>query len=70
LPETGGESANLVAHRIRESLADDGRKPRLSVSTGVALFPVDGNKLDVLLLAADAALYAMKATVHGAVTRP
>jgi diguanylate cyclase (GGDEF)-like protein/PAS domain S-box-containing protein len=66
LPETGAEAANLVAHRIRESLADDGRKPRLSVSTGVALYPVDGDKLDILLGVADAALYTMKARVHSA----
>jgi diguanylate cyclase (GGDEF)-like protein/PAS domain S-box-containing protein len=66
LPETGAEAANLVAHRIRESLANDGKLPKLSVSIGVALFPVDGDKLDVLLGAADAELYAMKAKVHSA----
>jgi len=66
LPETRAEAANLVARRLRESLADDGRKPSLSVSIGVALFPVDGDKLDILLGAADTALYAMKAKVHRA----
>jgi diguanylate cyclase (GGDEF)-like protein/PAS domain S-box-containing protein len=70
LPETGAESAKLVAQRIRETLANDGRKPRLSVSVGAALYPADGDKLDVLLGAADAALYTMKAKAHGAVTRP
>ena len=60
LPETGGESAHLVAHRICESLATDGREPKLSVSVGVALYPVDGEKLDTLLGAADVALYSMK----------
>jgi diguanylate cyclase (GGDEF)-like protein/PAS domain S-box-containing protein len=60
LPETGGESAHLVAHRICESLANDGREPKLSVSVGVSLYPVDGEKLDTLLGAADVALYSMK----------
>ena len=70
LPETGAESANLVAHRIREKLANDGGKPSLSVSVGVALYPADGEKLDILLGAADAALYVMKARAHGAAARP
>jgi diguanylate cyclase (GGDEF)-like protein len=66
LPETGTEAANLVAHRIRESLANDDRKPRLSVSVGIARYPADGDKLDILIGAADVALYGAKAKVHGA----
>ncbi len=65
LPETSAEPAKLVAHRICESLANDGRKPKLSVSVGVALYPANGERLDALLGAADVALYAMKAGVHG-----
>jgi diguanylate cyclase (GGDEF)-like protein/PAS domain S-box-containing protein len=64
LPETGEDSAKLVAHRIRESLGNDGRKPKLSVSVGVALYPSDGDRLDKLLGAADVALYSMKARTH------
>jgi diguanylate cyclase (GGDEF)-like protein/PAS domain S-box-containing protein len=64
LPETGGDSAKLVAQRIRESLGNDGRKPKLSVSVGVALYPSDGDRLDTLLGAADVALYSMKARIH------
>jgi diguanylate cyclase (GGDEF)-like protein/PAS domain S-box-containing protein len=60
LPETGQMPANLVARRICESLANDGREPRLSVSIGVAIYPDDGANVDSLLGAADAALYAMK----------
>ncbi len=70
LPETGVESANLVAHRIRDKVANDGIKPSLSVSVGVALYPIHGDKLDILLGAADAALYAMKKRVHNAAARP
>jgi diguanylate cyclase (GGDEF)-like protein/PAS domain S-box-containing protein len=65
LPETGEEPAKLVARRICESLANDGRKPKLSVSVGVALYPANGERLDALLGAADVALYAMKAGIHG-----
>jgi diguanylate cyclase (GGDEF)-like protein len=64
LPETNGSSAKLVAHRICESLAKDGREPKLSVSVGVALYPVDGEKLDTLLGAADVALYLMKGRIR------
>jgi len=69
LPETGGDSAKLVAHRICENLANDGRKPKLSVSVGVALYPLDGDKLDTLLGAADVALYSMKARIHRVAAR-
>jgi diguanylate cyclase (GGDEF)-like protein/PAS domain S-box-containing protein len=65
LPETGEEPAKLVAHRICESFANDGREPKLSVSVGVALYPADGERLDTLLGAADVALYSMKARIHG-----
>jgi diguanylate cyclase (GGDEF)-like protein/PAS domain S-box-containing protein len=61
LPETGQVQANLVTQRICGGLANDGREPKLSVSVGVAIYPKDGEKVDSLLGAADAALYAMKA---------
>ncbi len=64
LPETGSEPAHVVAQRICESFANDGRKPKLSVSVGVAVFPKDGGKLESLLSAADVALYGMKAKIH------
>ena len=44
LPETGKISANLVARRICESLANDGKEPRLAVSIGVATYPGDGEE--------------------------
>ncbi|MGB8524462.1 MAG: diguanylate cyclase [Candidatus Acidiferrales bacterium] len=64
LPETGRVPANLVAERICESLASDGKEPKLSVSIGIAIYPKDGEKVDSLLSAADAALYAMKVRIH------
>jgi diguanylate cyclase (GGDEF)-like protein/PAS domain S-box-containing protein len=62
LPETGQAPANSVAQRICDGLANDGGEPKLSVSIGVAIYPKDGDKIDSLLGAADAALYAMKAS--------
>jgi diguanylate cyclase (GGDEF)-like protein/PAS domain S-box-containing protein len=60
LPETAAPSASLVAQRIRENLALDGRGIKLSVSTGAAAYPQDGQSIGELLGAADAAMYAMK----------
>jgi diguanylate cyclase (GGDEF)-like protein/PAS domain S-box-containing protein len=64
LPETGAEAANQVAQRICESIANDGMGPKLSVSIGVAVYPRDGEGIEALLLAADVAMYAMKARKH------
>ncbi|HXM95977.1 MAG TPA: diguanylate cyclase [Candidatus Dormibacteraeota bacterium] len=64
LPETGVEAANQVAQRIRNSIANDGMEPALSVSIGVAVYPHDGERIEVLLRAADTAMYSMKARKH------
>jgi diguanylate cyclase (GGDEF)-like protein/PAS domain S-box-containing protein len=64
LPETGQVPASLVARRICDSLANDGREPKLSVSIGVAVYPNDGKTIDALLGAADLALYSMKAATR------
>ena len=60
MPETGRADANLVARRVCKNLAHDGRKPALSVSIGVALYPKDGENVENLLGAADASLYSVK----------
>src|SRR5271155_4755437 len=65
LPETGQVPAKLVAQRVSDSLANDGREPKLSVSIGVAIYPDDGATVDSLLGAADAALYSVKARTRG-----
>jgi diguanylate cyclase (GGDEF)-like protein/PAS domain S-box-containing protein len=65
LPETGQAAASLVAQRVCESLAGDGKEPTLSVSVGIAIYPKDGERIDFLLGAADAALYAMKVRMRG-----
>jgi diguanylate cyclase (GGDEF)-like protein len=63
LPESGAESAHSVAQRLCYDFADDGRRPKLSVSVGIAIYPTDGEALDTLFTAADLELYAMKARV-------
>jgi diguanylate cyclase (GGDEF)-like protein/PAS domain S-box-containing protein len=68
LPETGLEAAGLVARRIRDSLANDGREPKLSVSVGISIYPRDGETIDTLVGAADAGLYAMKTQLQDAST--
>jgi len=60
LPETNAEAASLVARRICESVADDDKGPRLSVSFGIAVYPQNGNSIESLLSQADSALYSMK----------
>ena len=60
LPETNAKTANLVAQRICKSLATDGKRPKLSVSVGVAVYPRDCRTIESLLCAADSALYSMK----------
>jgi diguanylate cyclase (GGDEF)-like protein/PAS domain S-box-containing protein len=60
LPETTVAGARLVASRIRSRLATDNLQPPVSASIGVALYPQDGETIEVLLRTADRELYAMK----------
>jgi diguanylate cyclase (GGDEF)-like protein len=60
LPETEMEAALQVAQRISERLKNDGELPKLSVSTGAAVYSGDSQSLDELLSAADHALYREK----------
>jgi diguanylate cyclase (GGDEF)-like protein/PAS domain S-box-containing protein len=64
LPETNADSANFVARRICESIANDGGEPKVSASVGVAIYPTDGERIDSLMSAADAAMYRMKRAHH------
>jgi diguanylate cyclase (GGDEF)-like protein/PAS domain S-box-containing protein len=60
LPETNAMAANRVAHRICESLANDEKGPKLSVSVGVAVYPENGGTIEKLLCEADSGLYVRK----------
>src|SRR5207245_4265577 len=52
LPETGDTAAWQVARRIAQRVADDGEKPPISVSTGVAVYPHDVATLEAVVNAA------------------
>ena len=60
LPEAGETEAALAAGRICEMLSEDGQEPRISVSVGLAVYPLDGITTEKLLAAADKTLYQMK----------
>lgn len=60
LAESGAEEGQQVADRICELLANDGAKPHITVSVGVAVYPTDGTTIEALLEAADVGLYEMK----------
>jgi diguanylate cyclase (GGDEF)-like protein/PAS domain S-box-containing protein len=60
LPETNAQEAQQVARRISESIATDGKGPKLSVSVGVAVYPENGQTIESLLCEADSGLYTRK----------
>jgi diguanylate cyclase (GGDEF)-like protein len=60
LPESNEQDAAQAAVRICERLANDGQQPPVTVSVGVAVYPIHGTTIEKLLGAADRALYRMK----------
>jgi diguanylate cyclase (GGDEF)-like protein len=64
IPEAGQDEASRVARRIRDRVGLDAEEPRISVSVGTAVYPIDGDSRDDLLGAADRALYEMKRNSH------
>ncbi len=60
LPGASRRDAHLVVERINATLETAMLGPRVSISSGIALFPRDGATVDQLLDAADAALYSEK----------
>jgi diguanylate cyclase (GGDEF)-like protein len=62
LPETSVAAAHDAARRVCLRVSRDRKSPPISVSAGVAAFPGDGMTIEALLLAADRALYAAKAS--------
>ena len=60
LPETDMKAANRVGRRICESLANDGKGPKLSFSFGVSVCPGNGETIESLLCEADSGLYSGK----------
>jgi diguanylate cyclase (GGDEF)-like protein/PAS domain S-box-containing protein len=60
LPETNAEGAQQLARRICDRLSSDSEEPRLSVSSGISVFPEDGETMEAIFGVADHALYDMK----------
>ena len=66
LPHTGAQAGAAIAERLRDAMtglvnsAEWGLSGPLTVSIGVAAFPEHGNERDLLLQAADLAMYLAK----------
>jgi diguanylate cyclase (GGDEF)-like protein len=65
LPElTQGKDAATIAQKImkafREPFVFDGHKLSITTSIGIALYPDDGEQVDILLINADIAMYQAK----------
>jgi len=74
LPETSMDGAVRAAERIRARLAEDGvavgeQSYTVTLSTGVAEFPTNGDTLESLIESADAALYRAKESGRDRVVR-
>ncbi|MHB1937189.1 MAG: GGDEF domain-containing protein [Acidobacteriaceae bacterium] len=73
LPETDPDTAVNIAERLRASvevqLFDVGTPLRMTVSIGVASWPVHGDGADTLIAAADAALYVAKRSGRNRISR-
>lgn len=62
LPEADREEAVTVSERLRRKLTHlttDGLPP-VTISLGIAAYPIDGNRIEELIKKADAAMYAAK----------
>lgn len=75
LPEQDMAAALETAERLRERVAEapielaDGQSVAITISVGVAAFPVNGDSLEALRSAADAAMYRAKAAGRNRVNR-
>jgi diguanylate cyclase (GGDEF)-like protein len=69
LPESGTTEAHQAARRVCDRLSNDGMRPHITVSVGVAVYPNDGITVEKLLAAADVSLYKMKGNTGEKKTR-
>ena len=73
LPRTTGEEAKIIAKRLKDRIGaitlpsryTEGKEVHLSISQGIASFPLDGSTPDELLEKADKALYIVKQNGRG-----
>lgn len=75
LPEIGLDTAANIAERLRASVetqpfdVNTGTPVRITVSIGIASWPVQGGGADLLVAAADTALYAAKRSGRNRISR-
>ncbi|MGI8788842.1 MAG: diguanylate cyclase [Pyrinomonadaceae bacterium] len=68
VPETGAEETRELCERIERAVTDfilplgEEKFARVGISIGAACFPAHGETLDQVIIAADKAMYAVKAT--------
>jgi diguanylate cyclase (GGDEF)-like protein len=60
LPETDELFARAVAERIRKNAEKEGKKSKISLSIGIALYPLDGDDKTHLVMISDKACYRAK----------
>ena len=58
--QDAGKVARRIVEAIAESFSIEGREIFVTVSVGIAIFPVDGDSVEVLLKNADSAMYHAK----------
>jgi diguanylate cyclase (GGDEF)-like protein len=61
MPETTNQGAQEALTRICDRVANDNRQPTISLSTGFAIYSLDGDTVETLMDAADRSLYRTKA---------
>ena len=69
LPRTSPDDALMVADRLREAIGASDDDPAVTVSAGVATFPIDAADPKAIVGRADEALYASKHAGRNRVTR-
>jgi len=62
LPNTKKREALVLAERLRKSVEESDKLKNITISIGVASFPENGEKKEVLISNADRALYEAKRT--------
>ncbi len=65
LPDDAERLAQAVLERMREAIWVDARPLQVAPSIGIAIFPRDGDSVEVLFKNADAAMYAAKRAGRG-----
>ncbi len=66
-PGNGRELASRLGDAIREEFIIDGKSARISITTGIAVYPTDGTDATSLLANADVALFRAKAKSRGSI---